>query len=279
MNHTPLSRILGTTGILLVSLATATSADTRNSQLVDVPEQDLLAAIEELSTQTGLPIAVNRDAIGSKSSHAVQGPMTPLQALQAMVSDDALLVRQLNDDSLVVTRNLSAELVDQDAVGEDFELPPIIVRGELLERDLQDNQSSVVVATGEDLEQRGETQVDGLLRRIPGVDPSGRLTIRGITDDGGLGNLTSSSTISVTTDGIRLSDFRNGLGAGSISTWDVEQVEVFRGSQSTQTGRNALAGAVTVEGTRPQFDHEYRLRLGATRDLDFEDADPGYLAS
>jgi outer membrane receptor protein involved in Fe transport len=160
-----------------------------------------------------------------------------------------------------------------------LELSTITIRGELLERDIQDSQTSVVVIAGEELEERGETSLFQTLNRIPGVSTVNGLVIRGITDDGGLGNATTNSTISVTADGIRFSDFRNSGGTGGISTWDVEQVEVFRGSQSTQTGRNALAGAIVVEGAKPKFFPEYRARLGITEDEDFEDADPGYLAA
>ena len=79
-----------------------------------------------------------------------------------------------------------------------------MLRGELIERTVQESQTSVAVIPGEELDERGDTQLDQTLRRIPGVFETNRIRIRGISDDGGLGNGTNSTTISVTTDGIRL---------------------------------------------------------------------------
>lgn len=46
---------------------------------------------------------------------------------------------------------------------------------------------------------------------------------------------------------------------GPFSSWDPEQIEVLRGPQSTQQGRNALAGAVVVNTRDPEFYDEYKL--------------------
>src|SRR5690606_19141361 len=41
-----------------------------------------------------------------------------------------------------------------------------------------------------------------------------------------------------------------------LPLWDVEQIEVFRGPQSTSQGRTALAGAVIIRTRDPQFTPE-----------------------
>lgn len=259
-------------GLTLASTSPVVAQD-----VIDIPAQPLAAALTELATETGLQVTTTKAAVAGKVSAAVRGPLTPQAALRAMLSDTGLSIRTPEEDSAVLSFR---DIASQNATDEEepFNLDTLVIRGELIDRDVQDSQTSAVVTTGLELEERGETAVAQTLQRIPGVQTTNGLVIRGITEDGGLGNGTQSSTISVTTDGIRLSDYRN-VSLTDISTWDVEQVEVFRGSQSTQTGRNALAGAVVVEGAKPKFFPEYRLRLGANRNLDFEDADPGYQAA
>lgn len=50
---------------------------------------------------------------------------------------------------------------------------------------------------------------------------------------------------------------------GDSSFWDVEQVEVYRGAQSTQLGRNSLAGAIVQKTYDPKFKDEYAAQVGA----------------
>ncbi|MEM6482906.1 MAG: TonB-dependent receptor, partial [Pseudomonadota bacterium] len=243
--------------------------------IIDIPAQPLSYALVELGTETGLQVVAPPAAIEGLMSKAVHGPMTPHAALREMLSGTGLTIHTPTDNGAVLS---FSDVVSQNAIDDEaFDLGTLVLRGELIERDVQDSQTSVVVVTGDELDERGETSLSQTLNRIPGVNAAtGVLTIRGIPADGNLGvNNTLSSTISVTTDGIRLSDFRNTGGPGAISNWDVEQVEVFRGSQSTQTGRNALAGAVVVEGAKPQFFPEYRVRLGFIDGEGFSDG-PGY---
>ncbi len=50
---------------------------------------------------------------------------------------------------------------------------------------------------------------------------------------------------------------------GDSEIWDVQQVEVLRGAQSTLQGRNAIAGTVAVKTNDPGFDYEGAVQVGA----------------
>ena len=50
---------------------------------------------------------------------------------------------------------------------------------------------------------------------------------------------------------------------GQGSFWDLDQIEVFRGAQSTQLGQNSIAGAIVQTTKDPQFKDEYALQFGA----------------
>lgn len=50
---------------------------------------------------------------------------------------------------------------------------------------------------------------------------------------------------------------------GSGSFWDMAQIEVYRGSQSTQLGQNSIAGAIIQTTRDPQFKNDAAVQLGA----------------
>ena len=50
---------------------------------------------------------------------------------------------------------------------------------------------------------------------------------------------------------------------GSGGFWDMAQVEVYRGSQSTQLGQNSIAGAIIQTTRDPQFKNDAALQVGA----------------
>ena len=152
---------------------------------------------------------------------------------------------------------LSAALAQEDA----FDLGVLVLRGELQDRILQDSATSAAVETGEELDQRGDPNLDTLIERTPGVTLSGArvgLSIRGVSQSG-LAVGGNGLLISTQVDGAALPNaFATIFGADS--TWDLGQVEVLRGPQSPQQGRNALAGAIIVRSADPEFFPEYRLR-------------------
>lgn len=49
---------------------------------------------------------------------------------------------------------------------------------------------------------------------------------------------------------------------GSGSFWDMAQIEVYRGSQSTQLGQNSIAGAVVQTTRDPQFKNDAAVQFG-----------------
>ncbi|MEE2628774.1 MAG: TonB-dependent receptor, partial [Candidatus Latescibacterota bacterium] len=52
----------------------------------------------------------------------------------------------------------------------------------------------------------------------------------------------------------------SGLGTGAL--FDLEQVEIFRGPQSSAFGANALAGLINVESAEPSSTSERIVRFG-----------------
>lgn len=157
---------------------------------------------------------------------------------------------------LVLTTALCLPVQAQSA----SEIEEIIVRGELLERSIQDTQTSVSVVTGEELDRSVDKDLFDVIDRIPGANAQGGgfgFVIRGVTS-GGVGG-GSAPTVNVQIDGANVPNGQ-ALRTGSLSTWDLEQVEVLRGPQSTQQGRSSLAGAIIMRSKDPSFEREVKLR-------------------
>ncbi len=144
---------------------------------------------------------------------------------------------------LIVGLGLSA--VDVWAQGQGAaspQLEELIVRGAPLARREIDTVASVAVYDGESLEQRQLPDIYDLLLRSANLNAASEDTfsIRGISNtgvgDGGLGR----PTVSIFVDGVRQG------GRGVANLFDIEQVEVYRGPQSTAFGPGSLAGAIVV---------------------------------
>ncbi|MEM1079355.1 MAG: TonB-dependent receptor [Pseudomonadota bacterium] len=238
---------------LAPSLATA-----EISQPIDVPAQPLADAITELGMETGLDIAASADAVAGKQSVAVRGPMAPIEALAQLLSGTELRMRRAGENGVVVSQNANPDEFGRE---EAFALPTILITGELIERSLQDSQTSAAIISGTALETRGDTDVQEVFNRTANASSNGfNFAIRGITSSGP-SNTGRGQTVTTTIDGARVSNFSD-QNVSTYSTWDLNQIEILRGPQSTQTGRNALAGSVTIRSNDPVYAQEGKARIG-----------------
>ncbi|MEM0950373.1 MAG: TonB-dependent receptor [Pseudomonadota bacterium] len=236
-------------GSLVATLASAqVSAET--SVALDIPAQSLATALEAYSNATGISVVYATATVSGLRSSPINGALTPQDALARLTTGTGVVATFVSDSTVRI------EPVTQPSEGsEAVFLDQILVQGELLTRTLQETQTSVTVATGAELEQRGDRDVFDLVERAPNVTQTGGgagFSIRGIDGAGSL--------ISLQVDGVAVPG-RTAF-AGFLPTWDVEQVEVLRGPQSTQQGRNALAGAIVLRTRDPVYTDEYRLRTG-----------------
>lgn len=141
-------------------------------------------------------------------------------------------------------------------------LDRIVVTGEKRERTLQDTTSSVAVTTQARIEQENLQNLYEVFNRTANVSQSyGDLgfTIRGIRDIDGGGD---APLATIYLDGAALP--QNAISSAPLSMWDLQQVEILRGPQSTLQGENALAGAVILRTAEPTMDWEGKVRVLAS---------------
>jgi len=146
----------------------------------------------------------------------------------------------------------SAAFADQPtSVNEQYE---IIVTGEKTDRTLQETTTSVNVTTSRKIAEENILTIQDVYNRTANLSETfgaAGFSIRGI-DQRGVSGGGDAATATVFVDGAPL--LQDVLSNGPTDMWDVEQVEIFRGPQSTIQGLNALAGAVHIRTQDPTFD-------------------------
>ncbi|MCG2841778.1 TonB-dependent receptor [Sandaracinobacter sp. RS1-74] len=143
----------------------------------------------------------------------------------------------------------------------------IIVTGEKFHRSLQETTASVGVTTSRRIEEEAIQTLQDVFERTVNVSETygnSGFTIRGISNRGVSGG-GDAATATVFVDGAPL--IQEAIGNGPTDMWDVAQVEIFRGPQSTLQGLNALAGAVHIRTNDPTDEWSLRGRaILASRD-------------
>ncbi|HWV16927.1 MAG TPA: TonB-dependent receptor [Cellvibrio sp.] len=144
----------------------------------------------------------------------------------------------------------------------------ITVVGEKTNRSLRDTASSVIAITDEGLAKApGIVSVANLLDHIPNlvnVEPGNDApAVRGVDGTGPASGANAffagtRPRLNYQVDG-RTLGFNEAVFQDS-SVWDVSQVEVYRGPQSTLQGRNSIAGAVVMKTADPTFDWQGKAR-------------------
>ncbi len=156
---------------------------------------------------------------------------------------------------------LAAQQIPDRADTVDETAGTIIVTGQKTERKLLDTQASVAVVTGEEIIEMNLTSFREAFRTMANVIDAdfvdAGFVIRGVNSEG----LTPGGAplAAIYIDGAEQTSQAARRGARGL--WDVEQVEVYRGPQSTLSGRAALAGAIYVNTSDPRYDYDAAARL------------------
>jgi iron complex outermembrane recepter protein len=137
------------------------------------------------------------------------------------------------------------------------------VYGEKTSRSIMDTPASVGVVTGARIQAAELFRVEDVFRQIANVNRAdwvdSGIVLRGINSEG-VGGPSGSPLATTYLDGVPQT--QNGSRRGLNGTWDLQQVEVWRGPQSTVMGRNALAGAIQIRSNDPSMEWQTAARVG-----------------
>jgi len=144
----------------------------------------------------------------------------------------------------------------------------VIVTGEKMDKSIYDTTTAITVLDVEEISKSGAKTINDVITKAPNVVTSGfgTVNIRGINGSGaatGFYAIRSGSRQRVDTSVDGVSDAFTGYNFSGSGVWDLQQIEVLRGPQSTTQGENAIGGAVSVKTNDPTFVSEYAIRGGA----------------
>lgn len=228
----------------------------------DIPAQPLVEALKSFSLLTRRQVAASGEAIRGVASLPVSGQLTARDALQRMTAATGLTIVEVNGTDFAL-RAAAAQSAPAGSARAVRTMEEMIVYGTKQNRSLLDTQASVEVFDQTRIEREVALSFDDIILRTPNLSSNGTtsdITIRGVNIQGSARGIGTGNTINIYVDGAPLSNFN-----GIESLWDVEQVEVLRGPQSTVQGRNALAGAVVIATRDPTYEYEAaaQLRIGS----------------
>nr|WP_315253133.1 TonB-dependent receptor [uncultured Duganella sp.] len=135
----------------------------------------------------------------------------------------------------------------------------VVISGDKLKRTEIDSSASVGARNRRQIDESGMNTVEEVISQMANVGTAENLSIRGVQSYGPTGG--GGKTITVVVDGVPQDGF--GQTISSLSVWDADRVEVLRGPQSTNQGRNSLAGAVVLRTRDPQDARDFSYRLSA----------------
>ncbi|MBS9478180.1 TonB-dependent receptor [Ancylobacter sp. VKM B-3255] len=267
---------LGTRGVSAQGATpVATPVAAASSASYAIPPGPVASALAAFGATSGVQIVYDSAIARGLTSPGVSGTRTPEQALAALLAGTGLNGRFTSPRSVTIeapARSTASVIISEDMV----ELDAITVSGEKLARDLSDVYSSVGIVTGEQFFDYAIEDLNGALNKLANTRVSSAnrgnsgIVIRGLSSDGISQPTNSSPTIAVIVDGA--SQNGEGIRRGNRGTWDVADVEVFRGPQSTLQGRNAMGGAVVVNTNDPTWTTEAALEgdiAGSSNSGDF----------
>jgi outer membrane receptor protein involved in Fe transport len=136
----------------------------------------------------------------------------------------------------------------------------VVISGDKLKRTEIDSSASVGSRNRRQIAELGANNIEDVAAQMANVGTAEGLSIRGVGVYGPTGG--GGRTITVVVDGVSQDGF--GQEFSNMTLWDADRIEVLRGPQSTNQGRNSLAGAVVMKTRDPSDvrDFSYRASVG-----------------
>lgn len=241
--------------------AQSTTPGQTTQQTISIPAGPLTPALNRLAAQAGLQILFDADLAEGKSTRGATGNMTPAEALDAVLAGTGISGRFAGRSKVVLGINTASTENSDGATGDDSTttLEAITIYGARNATTLASTSSSIGIITAEQITDSEIRSFRDGFRRLANVMDAdwvdGGFIIRGVNSEGLVPGGAPLATLYV--DGVQQTV--RGARRGARGLFDVEQVEVYRGPQSTLSGRAAMSGAIYIKTKDPVFEQEAEL--------------------
>ncbi|CAA0112635.1 Uncharacterised protein [Starkeya nomas] len=242
-------------GLPSASLAQSASSARTVQQTIAIPAGPLTTALNRLAAQTGIEILFDASLTNGRLTNGVSGTLTAAEALDTLLAGTGINARFAGGNQVVLSGPQTGTIAsDELTYGGAISLDAITVYGARDARTLQDVSASVGVVQAEQIEDGEIRYLRDSFRLLGNVMSSATLNagfvIRGMSSEGFVPAGAPAGSLYV--DGILQTRYNARFGARSL--WDAEQVEVYRGPQSTLSGRAAMIGAIYLKTKDPTYD-------------------------
>ena len=202
------------------------------------------------------------------ASDVTAAPAMQTEMRTSAIQSTGRLIRIASSGQAAEPAQASAASKDEEQASGNIE--ELIVTAERLGRSVLDTSTSVVVIDAEALAQRAADGIKDLMSSVPNVTVTGRSSfapsVRGVDGTGpayGADAFFAGTRprLNIQSDGRPAS--YNEVVFGDFGVWDLQQVEVLRGPQSTLQGRNSIAGTIAVKTADPTYDFHAKARVFA----------------
>ncbi|MCT4372240.1 TonB-dependent receptor [Yangia mangrovi] len=224
------------------------------AQHISVVAGTLTKGLNDLARQTGLQILYDSALASQRSTPGLSGTMSPHEALDLLLAGTGIEARFAGVNQVVLERGSDDRATMED--GGALMLGTITIYGNRSATTLGSTDASVGVVGSEQIRNGQIRSFRDSFRRLGNVMDGdwtdNGFIIRGVNSEGLVPG--GAPLASLYVDGVQQTS--HGTRRGARTLWDVEQVEVYRGPQSTLSGRAAMAGALYIKTKDPVFDKE-----------------------
>ncbi len=244
--------LIGSIGLPVMSIAAeTTSTSIQQAQAYNIAAGSLTDTLLQFAAQSNITIQFDPALTDGLSSTGLNGQFSVKQGLSTLIQDTGLAVVAKGGKVYTLKATSSSK--------EAIVLDAIIVYGDRGMGTL----SSIAIVNDENLASPVNQTMRDAFKRMVNVN-DGNFTesgfvIRGINSEGLTPGGAGAPLASFYIDGVQQTVA--GTRRGARGLFDTEQLEVYRGPQSTLTGRNALAGAIYLRTKDPEFERSGRAQL------------------
>ncbi|MGW6778722.1 TonB-dependent siderophore receptor [Brucella pseudogrignonensis] len=278
------SAVLPVSACMVPSVAFAQTSNTGRTIDFHIPSQPLASALSEFMRLTDWSVGFTSQSVAGKKSSAVNGSMTPAQALRAMLVGTDISVETSGPATVALVVASAGNLPIESAEGTTV-LSTITVEGESpwgpvagivaskaatatkTGTSLRDIPQAINVVTRDQMDKQGVESIVQALRYTPGVvtqygDTDVRydwLTIRGFRPARYL-------------DGLRLPFGARGYAQPRVEPFGLERAEVLKGPASVLYGQGLPGGMVNMVSKRPRDEEIREIELQVGKDQRYQTA-------